>query len=223
MSNDLLNLTKQEIQKIQYDVLWTSIVNNGYLPASQIEVLNKSLKTDSKIIIKAINEVLIKSEAAQQAVARFKDRFNRIIGDEISDPETAANLEELNKNIINTIHELKQRFIEILAAANESNEKVDEYKHLIDEANQQLDEIIDKYDVAIEVIYPQNNTFYLDKKPILNNNFRIYINGIRYGNDSFLVDLEEKKVQFLFNNSNFGFDLNSNYEVIVEYSYDHND
>lgn len=83
------SLTEEEKQKVQSYVLTQSVEGNPNLPSSALSSENKSLDTENKTVIGAINELNHKASAAYKGTENFNARFNTIIGDETdSDKES---------------------------------------------------------------------------------------------------------------------------------------
>jgi hypothetical protein len=90
-------------QQEQYDVLWLTTEGNPLLPASSVPTLNKSLATNAKQIIKAINEVLKNNQGTQISLDSFIKNFNTyatLIGDTYADASLSPKLTNIADNII---------------------------------------------------------------------------------------------------------------------------
>lgn len=98
-------------QQEQYDVLWATTEGNSLLPASTVPTLNKSLATNAKQIIKAINEVLKNNQGTQSSLDSFIKNFNTyvaLIGDTYADSTLSPKLTNIADNIILALDSLNQ-------------------------------------------------------------------------------------------------------------------
>lgn len=90
-------------QQEQYDVLWLTTEGNPLIPASPVPTINKSLATNAKQIIKAINEVLKDNQLTQASLDSFINNFNTfvaLIGDTYADSTLSPKLTNIAGNII---------------------------------------------------------------------------------------------------------------------------
>lgn len=229
MAAEIMNLSKQEIQKLQYDLLWNSIRNNAYLPASDIEILNKSLNTNAKSIIKAINEVHKRSLTVQDTLYKFQLLFNGTTGEvtklNIESDPMYAKLRQCGNNVIDALYSLKTQFQSLYNScqeqANDVDEKLASFQETINNANAIITELekrltVIKDDKCGVISY---NTINLSYIPVKNNNLKFFINGIYYPLENFNINTNSKIVEWKFTDFAGGFDLNSgDYEVIAEYN-----
>lgn len=231
VSNEkLLNLTKQEIQKIQFDILFTSTENNGYLSSSDNELLDKGLHTRNKRIIKSINEVLDLAESSIQSLNDFKYRFNTVLGDEITNPELLANIKTIDENVFKAIYTIYRA----IQAGNIPglDEKFNDLNTKLSVADSRLnilenfynglkDKSCFKYETITEELIPHNNILQCSYIPIKNENLQVFINGIITTNTKFSINKVNKTIEWTFNSSvPDGFDLDETDLIIVTYNYE---
>lgn len=103
-------------QQEQYDVLWSTTEGNPLLPASSVPTLNKSLATNAKQIIKAINEVLKNNQGTQNSLDSFIKNFNTyvaLIGDTYADSTLNPKLTNIADNIILALDSLSESIKEL--------------------------------------------------------------------------------------------------------------
>jgi len=221
-----MNMTSKEIEKVQYDILYNAIDENGYLPPSSIEALNKNLNTSNKRIIKAINEVLNKADSARLTIDDFRDRFNSIIGNEIANPDYKTNLIKVGPNLLEATYNLYNKIInmEKLIADIEGVKDVT----AITERMKELEAKIDSLDLSKIVLTNveninynniQNNTFTVSKNPISANGVNLIINGITYCGCDGALSVDGPAIKWLFTESNNGFELDSNDSIQAQYNY----
>ena len=137
-------VSEDDLYKLQWDALYESTENNPYLPYKTSASLNKSLLTNNKRIIKAINEILEIAETANQSVVDFASRFNSIIGDEMADPTLLENLRSIDENFFKAIVKVHHE-IESGAGSSEVIEALQnadiEIENAIDTLNQKIAQI----------------------------------------------------------------------------------
>lgn len=91
------------IEQDQYNVLWQTTATNPLLPYSAIASQNKSLATNAKQVIKAINEVLTNNKLTQSTLDSFMTNFNTfvaLIGDTYADLTLTPKLDAIGDNVI---------------------------------------------------------------------------------------------------------------------------
>jgi len=90
-------------QQTQYDVLWITTEGNPLLPASAVPTMNKTLFTNAKQVIKAINEVFKNNQITQSSLDSFIKNFNiyvLLIGDTYADSTLSPKLTNIANNVI---------------------------------------------------------------------------------------------------------------------------
>ena len=85
----------EDWQKLQNAILDKTTESNPYLASSAIPSLDKSLKTTSKRIIKAINEVKSSVDTVNAKFITFSDSYNIILGDTFSNPQLTTDLNKV--------------------------------------------------------------------------------------------------------------------------------
>lgn len=91
------------IEQQQYNNLWLTTGTNPLLSYSAIASQNKSLATNAKQIIKAINEVLANNQGTQATLDSFMNNFNTfvaLIGDTYADSTLSPKLDAIGDNVI---------------------------------------------------------------------------------------------------------------------------
>lgn len=96
----MTHVTGTDLQDLQFDALGTSTSGNPELPASGLPAVNKALKTTSKVVIGAINEVKSGSDSTSAAFTNFSAFYNTIIGDAKATPSLATDLGKIDQNIL---------------------------------------------------------------------------------------------------------------------------
>lgn len=103
-------------QQQQYDVLWTTTESNPLLPVSPVPTINKSLITNAKQIIKAINEVFKNNQGTQSSLDSFIKNFNifaTLVGDTYADSTLSPKLDAIGDNIILALDSLSAAIKEL--------------------------------------------------------------------------------------------------------------
>lgn len=107
-----LNLTTEEKQLLQADILWDDTSSNPNLTSSTIPSKNKALNTKSKRVIGAINELNSNIENVSSTLDNNLTNFISVLGDYNLNPDY---LEELNKIAPSILEAIKVMYDEIQA------------------------------------------------------------------------------------------------------------
>lgn len=215
-------MTEDDLFKLQWDALYESTENNPYLPYKTSATLNKSLLTNNKRVIKAINEILEKAETASQTVIDFSSRFNNIMGDEMSDPTLLANLREIDENffkaIVKIYNDLKSGSAnaDAIQRLEEADEEINEAITLLNQRLATLEESMEDFEEICEVD-TDLQAIMLSHTPKNKQCIDLYVNGIHYSSNSF--NLYSDRLSWLLNENNGGFLLEDGFEVLVKYNY----
>lgn len=96
----MAHVTGTDLQDLQFDALATSTLGNPQLPSSPISTLNKALKTTSKFVIGAINEVNTLALGTSNAFTSFSATYNNILGDTQTNPALLTDLQKIDQNVL---------------------------------------------------------------------------------------------------------------------------
>lgn len=225
MANNVMALTAQEIKKLQYDILYTSTENNGYLQPSDVEILNKALKTTNKRVVNAINEVLSKANTSLNTITNFRDRFNDVMGNEIADPDLKTNLLKIGNNVQDAIYKLYDRELNLEKQFKDiGGLNTEELIAKLDRFEEIINNLVDSNTATseIEKVSCNNNIITLLKEPINEACLEITVNGVNYyGKDPeiCMISTDNKKdVIWLFTEVEGGFNLETTDTIVVKYN-----
>lgn len=135
-------------QQQQYDVLWLTTEGNPLLPVSPVPTLNKSLATNSKQVIKAINEVLKNGQGTQASLDSFINNFNTfvaLIGDTYADSTLSPKLTSIADNVILALDSLSNaiKSLEETIVDKADSSVTDEISKSIIDINESISSITD--------------------------------------------------------------------------------
>jgi parallel beta-helix repeat protein len=97
-----------ELHELQYDALGVSVVDNPYLPASQIPSKNKVLNTSKPYVTGAINELLQKIENIRNLVQTSLSQQQAVLGDFVSNPALISDLQKIDATVLEAIIKLSK-------------------------------------------------------------------------------------------------------------------
>lgn len=99
-----------EIFDIQGAALGLSTATNPQLAPHVLPFLNKALKTNDKVVTRAINEVLATAQGAQNSVSSFQVAYNDVVGDFLGNPFLTDNMRDnIGDTILDSLYELHLR------------------------------------------------------------------------------------------------------------------
>lgn len=221
----ILDLSTAEIKKLQYDILYSTTANNGYLEYNDIEYLNKALITANKRIIIAINEIFTQAIVTVNTVDQFRNRFNEIMGNEIAVPILKTNLLQVGDNVQDAIFKLYTRLLGIEEAMNSMGGfDAVEIEHKIELLEAKFSNLLGmaKLKSFKEKTNPVNNKLFIQNYPINVQSIIININGLSYfgiNNDAFKLNSDNTKIiEWQFTSTNNGFDLEESDCIYTEYN-----
>lgn len=155
-----LNLTTEEKQLLQADILWDDTSSNPNLTSSTIPSKNKALNTKSKRVIGAINELNSNIENVSSTLDNNLTNFISVLGDYNLNPDY---LEELNKIAPSILEAIKVMYDEIQALKRNQGSGSGEVVRFH----------------TVEMIYSEDNLYNLPHTNIPEyGDFELTINGI---------------------------------------------
>lgn len=96
----------ESLNQAQFEILFDDLSDNNLLPYNKLPVLNKSLLTESKVIIKAINELKGRIDGIDSQFLSFGQLYDSLIGDSKSDATLKENLLKIDDNILKAIYKI---------------------------------------------------------------------------------------------------------------------
>lgn len=155
-----LDLTTEEKQLLQADILWDDTSSNPNLTSSTIPSKNKALNTKSKRVIGAINELNSNIENVSSTLDNNLTNFISVLGDYNLNPDY---LEELNKIAPSILEAIKVMYDEIQALKQNQGSGSGE---------------VARFHI-VEMIYSEDNLYNLPHTNIPEyGDFELTINGI---------------------------------------------
>lgn len=194
----------QELYSAQYDILFENLDNNPYLEENVIESLNKKLKTNSKEIISAINEIFDKSTSINKKTDNMINLYNNIIGDTLANTNLISDLKKIDYNMLLAIVKIYKQ----LNGENLENPiDISKIANNVKEAILNLDKRISKLENKIinSFILKENNCEYIVNEVIDYNTYIIDEDNIKWlenrdyirvVNDSYTVFRFNRKLPF---------------------------
>lgn len=194
----------QELYSAQYDILFENLDNNPYLEENVIESLNKKLKTNSKEIISAINEIFDKSTSINKKTDNMINLYNNIIGDTLANTNLISDLKKIDYNMLLAIVKIYKQ----LNGENLENPiDISKIANNVKEAILNLDKRISKLENKIinSFILKENNCEYIVNEIIDYNTYIIDEDNIKWlenrdyirvVNDSYTVFRFNRKLPF---------------------------
>lgn len=191
------NEITQNINQLQSDILLEDTSRNPLFTASAISSRNKALKTNSKKIVNAINEITENKKVLENTLRNGLNAQYNVLGDVVTDVELVAKLKNIAPNIILALELIKAEVDQISILAQ------------------------DDYEDRFMVGDTPQTEFRLTHIPV--GKLRLYINGTHYSKElfSYNKDIDPYLVTWTFTEANGGFDI-SDCEVIFEYDWNPN-
>lgn len=223
-------LTETDIEDVQYNTLWDTTENNSKLPATSSNRTNKALKTSNKRIITAINELVTSNSSLDKKIDEFNERFNQVMGNEVTDPSLLTDVNELGGSALAAItglyNLLKEYDTNLTKATHdmqslkaELTEKIESLESSISNGGvsttstaNTITELVteDRFNEAAQMIT-------LAAIPKDSSNVKLLVNNVQYfAGVDFIVDGDS--IYWAFTENNGGFNLNlTNYDIHVIY------
>ena len=221
--------------KYQADILTERVTDNPLMPASRRASKNKSLDTQEKNVVQAINRLNKNFQALKITNDTSLMQQLSVLGDYIADEKLIAKLQKVDTSVITAIIKI---YKEINGEASDKND-ISDIAPSVKEAIRKLDHKVELTNRFTEILQFQADdmqepqfTFQLSKNPSLQQ-VVLWVNGIRYlENKHFVVErnIHRKdnemgaeaffaELTWTFTESNGGFDLvaDDGFELMAEY------
>ena len=211
--------SEDDLYKLQWDALYESIENNTYLPWKN-NALNKSLNTNNKRIIKAINEVFELATSSVSVTNNFSSRFDDVIGNELADPTLIEELRKIDENFFKAIIKINNELKTTSQSVTNLETLNNEVSEIVEDLNKRVAELENSCIEDFEEICRLDidaQTIFLSHTPKNKNCIDLYVNGIHYPTKSF--NMFTNGLAWLLTEDNDGFLLEEDFEVVVKYDY----
>lgn len=96
--------------EMQHDVL-TQVLDDSYFPTHALPTLNKRLSTTGKTIVRAINEVLSRTNTVETTCVNMINQMLTVFGGFLDTPELKTNLEKVAPSVLEAVYLLQQNMV----------------------------------------------------------------------------------------------------------------
>ena len=206
------------MHKYQADILTEETTNNPLIPSSRFAKKNKQLRTESKFVTGAINEIKDTfADLEKSTVSRLNERLF-LLGDYPNKPDIVTGLKAIDNSIIEAIIKIyKDLNGEDLEHPEDIAEIAPSVKEALlmffeDHKEKKVYNFKEKFQASEATNLAQ---FKLQHIPI-ESTIRMQVNGVYY-DCAYLP--ERQCVEWIFTEENGGFNLDPSYSVTVFYDY----
>ena len=208
------------MHQYQADILTQKTTDNPYIKKSPIASRNQQLNTATKTVTGAINEIVKKMDRVEDSVTNRLNENLEVLGDYPSNPGLITELKSIDTSIIEAILKIyKDINGNNLSAPEDISAVASSVKEAIQKLHVDVEEVKDKVVNYKESFVAADGGTYAQFKlkyvPI-EESIRFQVNGVTY-DCAYLP--ESGCVEWVFTDSNGGFDLDPSYAVTVFYDY----
>lgn len=97
--------TTPERWELQHDIL-TQVLPADYFPAHALPTLTKKLNTSQQVIVRAINELLTKTNTVETTTSNSISQMLSVFGNYTSTVELKQNLEKIAPNVLEAVYQM---------------------------------------------------------------------------------------------------------------------